>query len=230
MCWQALVILQNQRKDNMKKSVFFAVLFLTPIINCSDSCSQAGDFRHLDQEQNIIQKIKEASTKIHSIQCDFSQIKKMQYLDSDLKSSGQFWYVYPDKVRWEYMKPYEYKIILNKGKISLISSNTTNEFEVSNNETFKKMNEMIVSAVSGKVFDNSDYQTKISENDDFYRIELQPGSKEITEMIRQLELYFDKHSFALIKLKIVEPNDDYSLIHFSNQVFNESITENIFIP
>jgi outer membrane lipoprotein carrier protein len=154
----------------------------------------------------------------------------MQYLDSDLKSSGKFWYVYPDKVRWEYLKPYEYIIILNKEKISLISTNSTNEFEVNSNETFKKMNEMIVSAVSGKVFDNSEYQTKMLENKEFYKVTLQPVSQEIKKMIERLELYFDKNNYTIVKLKIIEPTSDYSLIHFSNQILNEPIPEHIFIP
>ncbi len=207
------------------------ILIIICILCCHNtSFSQSDSFKTIESEEAITSKIREKSGDIKSIHCDFIQIKQMQYLDSDLKSSGKFWYVYPDKVRWEYLKPYEYIIILNKEKISLISTNSTNEFEVNSNETFKKMNEMIVSAVSGKVFDNSEYQTTILENKEFYKVVLQPGSHEIKQMIDQLELYFDKSNFAIMKLKIIEPSSDYSLIHFSNQILNEPISEHIFIP
>ena len=214
----------------MQKSGIFTILFILSLCCHHTSFSQSGEFKLIEEEEAITSKIREKSVSINSIRCDFIQIKKMQYLDSDLESSGKFWYVYPDKVRWEYLKPYEYIIILNKEKISLISTNSTNEFEVNSNETFKKMNEMIVSAVSGKVFDNSEYQTKILENNEFYKITLQPVSQEIKKMIERLELYFDKSNYTIVKLKIIEPSSDYSLIHFSNQILNESIPEHIFIP
>jgi outer membrane lipoprotein-sorting protein len=92
------------------------------------------------------------------------------------------------------------------------------------------MNEMIVSAVSGKVFDNPDYQINITENDESYKLELLSNSEVIVQMIKQLELYFNKETYAITKLKIIEPNSDYSLIHFTNQILNESIAENIFLP
>jgi len=206
--------------------LLFMILICTPLL----TFSQTDDFKALESENHITQKIRESASKIKSIQCDFMQTKKMQYLDSDLKSSGKFWYVYPDKVRWEYLKPYEYVIILDQDKISLISNNSTNQFEVKNNETFNQMNGLIVNAVSGKVFDNSDYKTKTYQNNEFFKVELQPEVPEITQMIKQLELYFDKTTYTIKKLKIIEPNSDYSLIHFSNQKLNESILENIFIP
>lgn len=210
--------------------VTFSIISTILISMHAVSFSQNNDFKPLDSENSIKQKIEETAVKINSIQCDFKQIKKMQYLDSDLKSSGKFWYIYPDKIRWEYTEPYDYIIIINQDKISLISNNNTNQFEINSNETFNKMNELIVSAVSGKVFGNSEYKTKIYENVKFYKIVLQPGSSEITQMIKQMEIFFDKSSYTIKKLKIIEPNTDYSMIHFSNQKLNESIPENIFIP
>jgi outer membrane lipoprotein carrier protein len=192
--------------------------------------AQTDKFVPVEQEIYIEQKIRESTGSIKTIHCNFTQEKKMEYLDSDLKSTGEFWYKYPDRVRWEYVSPYEYTIILNQKKISLISNNSTNEIEMENNETFEKMNALIVNAVSGKVFDNENYTTKILENKKFYKVDLVPGSPQISHLINQMELYFDKGTFSINKLKIIEPNSDYSFIHFSNQKLNEPIPENIFIP
>jgi len=207
----------------------FLVLFILFMYIYGTAVAQTVDFRLLDKNSEVTQKIRETALNIHTIHCDFMQIKRMHYLDSDLKSSGKFWYHKPDKVRWEYVQPYEYIIILNQGKISLISNNTSNQYDVKNNKTFNQMNELIVGAVSGNIFDNSGYTTNTYENKDLYLVKLQPESTDIKQIIKEMELYFDKNSYTLKKLKIIEPNSDYSLIYFSNQILNEVIPENIFI-
>lgn len=215
---------------NALKSAFYSVSFVVLICTSVSGYSQPGDFTPVNTDSGIAQKISEVSSGISTIQCDFIQIKKMQYLESDLKSRGKFWYVHPDKVRWEYLDPYEYIIILKQENIALISNNSVNQFEVTSNETFRKMNEMIVASVSGRVFTNTDYKTELFESNEFYKVLLQPVSEQINKMIAQLELYFNKDNFALSKIKIIEPNSDFSLIHFSNQLLNEPIQEDIFTP
>jgi outer membrane lipoprotein-sorting protein len=207
----------------------FLVLFILFMYACDTTVAQTNDFRLLDQNSDAKHKIRETALNIHTIHCDFIQIKRMHYLDSDLKSSGKFWYNKPDKMRWEYIQPYEYIIILNQEKISLISNNTSNQYDVKNNNMFNQMNELIVDAVSGNIFDNSGYTTNTYESKDLYMVKLQPESPDITKIIQNMELYFDKNSYTLNKLKIIEPNSDYSLIYFSNQILNEVIPENIFI-
>jgi outer membrane lipoprotein carrier protein len=191
---------------------------------------QSDGYTTVGSEKTVAGHLQDFSEKLITIQCDFHQVKKMQFLDIDLESSGKFWFLSPDKVRWEYRSPYKYIVLLNEGKLNLISESNQNEIDMRSNAVFEEVNALIVSAVSGNIFDNSGYSVKSFENDLYYKIELKPVSGEVAMIIEQMELYFNKKNYAVSQIKIIEPSADYSLIRFTNQVFNEPLTENIFRP
>lgn len=192
--------------------------------------AQENKYTSLPADDELASRLQEFSKNLTTIQCDFSQVKKLQYLEVDLTSSGKFWFKSPDKVRWEYMEPYKYIVLLNEGKLNLISENNENEIDMRSNEIFEEINTLIISAVSGNIFNNPDYSVKAFENNAFYKIELKPVSSSIAMMIQQMELYFDKENYSVSKIKMIEPSSDYSLISFTNQQFNDPLPENIFTP
>jgi outer membrane lipoprotein-sorting protein len=192
--------------------------------------AQSDVYTSLPKNDEFAASLQEFSKKLTTIQCDFTQVKKLQYLEVDLESSGKFWFQSPDKVRWEYQDPYHYIVLLNQGKLNLISDNNENEVDMRSNEIFEEINTLIISAVSGNIFNNPSYSVNAFENDRYYKIEMNPLSSSIAMMIEQMELYFDKKNLSVSKIKMIEPSSDYSLISFTNQQFNESLPEHIFIP
>lgn len=57
-----------------------------------------------------------------------------------------------------------------------------------------------------------------------------PLSKAITSFISQMELYVNKESYSVTKIKIIESGSDYSIITFSNLKINENYEDKIFNP
>ena len=55
---------------------------------------------------------------------------------------------------------------------------------------------------------------------------LQKGAKDFLKVI---QLYIDKTDYAVVKVKMIEPSDDYTMIDFSNRKTNQPIGDEKFI-
>jgi len=207
----------------------FKILIILVLIG-KNSQSQPAGFQPVRSETEIAAKLKDYSAKLKSIQSDFKQEKHLEYLDVALQSGGKFWFETPDKVRWEYNQPYNYILVLNSGKLKLISNKSNNEIDMKGNAVFEQVNNLMVAAVSGNVFDNKDYSVKAYENKDFYLINIKPLSNYLSQMIKEMDLYFDKKNYVVTKIKMLESETDYSIITFSNLNIDAPIESKVFNP
>jgi outer membrane lipoprotein-sorting protein len=112
----------------------------------------------------------------------------------------------------------------------MISNKSNNEIDMKGNAVFEQVNNLMVAAVSGNVFDNKDYSVKAYENKDFYLIHIKPVSSYLSEMIKEMDLYFDKKNYVVTKIRMVESESDYSMITFTNLTINELIENKVFNP
>lgn len=190
--------------------------------------AQSGEYTMLSSHDDISEQIQKFSNQLTTIQSEFTQVKRLHFLEADLESSGKFWFQAPDKVRWEYLEPYNYIVILNEGKLNLISESSENQIDMRSNDIFEQINALIITAVSGNIFNNSNYTVNVFENDSFFKIELKPQSSSISMMIEMMELYFNKKDYSMSKIKMIEPTSDYSMISFINSKYNGSLPDNIF--
>ena len=67
------------------------------------------------------------------------------------------------------------------------------------------------------------YKISFFENDKFYKLELVPISKGMKESLKKIVLYFDKNVSSVVKLDMIEPTGDNTLIEFSNKKINAII-------
>jgi outer membrane lipoprotein-sorting protein len=208
------------------KLKIIAILLLTGII----SQAQPAGFQLVKSETEVSAKLKEYAAKLTSIHADFRQEKHLEYLDVALESGGKFWFQSPDKVRWEYNQPYNYILILNSGKLKMISDKSNNEVDMKGNAVFEQVNNLMVSSVSGNVFDNKDYTVKAFENKEYYLINIKPVSAYLSQMIKEMDLYFDKKNYVVTKIRMFESESDFSVITFTNLNLNVPIETKIFNP
>ena len=211
----------------MRIKYVFIVAFIFMLYCCVSG--QDSQFIKVEQTKAFKEKIKEASSKQSNIQSDFAQEKAMEYLNVAIKSSGKFWYAKPNKVRWEYIVPYDYIIIMNNGKLTTVSGNNKNDIDLSGNEVFKQINNLMSGMVTGNLFDSLDYKTDIYENDVQYLIKLEPIDNFIAEIIPYIEIYIDKEKAVASKIKLYESDSNYTIISFTNIRINESLKKDIFV-
>ncbi len=214
----------------MKNLRFPLLLLILLCLSTVTAMTQPEGYSEVGNNSEFARQLQTTTAATKSIRSDFSQEKYMQYLDITLKSSGKFWYEAPDKVRWEYQEPFGYKVIINSGKLSLISDDSENQFEMNRSALFEQVNKLMMSAITGDIGANDEYSAKLYAGKEFYLAVLVPADETVKQMIGSMELYFDKTEYMVRKIKIVEANGDYSLITFTNQHFNGKIDASVFIP
>jgi len=87
---------------------------------------------------------------------------------------------------------------------------------------------MIISSVRGTLLKDNKFTISLYQNKSSYLVKLIPKNKEMTKVLKAIELYFSKSDLNIFKVKMIENEDDYTVISFTNKKINETIPANIF--
>ena len=210
---------------SMIKSMIYLAGFL---LTASFGYGQDEGYKPLQNPETFIEKVKAYSLATNTIQSNFTQEKHLTILEEVLTSEGHFIFQKENNVVWEYTKPISYAIIVHNGMFIIRDGEKVKEFDIQSNRMFKEINNMIVTSVSGNFLDNPDFRATYLENDIFYLARLVPLKPEVKDMLSEIDIYFEKKELQVAKVRFLEPGDDYTLIIFSDKIFNEPVSDEVF--
>ncbi len=166
--------------------------------------------------------------KIKSLSTDFTQYKHMDFLAKDIETSGKMFFKEPDKLLWQYKKPYNYTIVFKNGKILINDEGKKSAMDAGGSKIFAKLNKLIVGSVSGDMFDDREFAISCFKNKDFNVTRLVPKDATLKKYIKQIELSFDKQDHTVMQVRLVESAEDYTRIVFKNKMPNAKIDDAAF--
>jgi outer membrane lipoprotein carrier protein len=190
--------------------------------------AQKSDFVAVSNVKEVETKLMNASSQIKTISCDFIQKKHLEYLDEVIESKGKFIYKAPGQLRWEYVDPFSYLIILSNGMFTVVDGSKKSEFDLKKNKAFKELNDIIVSSVNGSLIESKRFAIDIKENKTHYQVTLNPLNDEMKKVLSSIELYFSKSDLSVERTRMIESQQDYTEILFVKRVFNQAIAANAF--
>jgi outer membrane lipoprotein-sorting protein len=164
-----------------------------------------------------------------SIESDFVQEKNLSMLSEKITSKGHFLFKKENLLRWEYVSPSKYLIIINKDKVMIKDEKKTTKYDMNSNKVFKEINDIMLSCVQGTIFKSNKFKTSYFENEKGYKLELIPLSKNMKETFKKINLYFDKNVTSVSKMEMVETSEDVTTLDFTNKKINAPVSEAIFI-
>lgn len=179
-------------------------------------------------KEKVEDDLVELSTNTNTIIADFVQKKVIKEMDMEIESSGKFYFQSPSKIRWEYLSPYKYLLVLTEKDIQIYDGKKVNNYSVEENPSFSMLNDIICSIMKGEISENNFFYTSFYENDENYKIQLTVKSKSIQSYISHILVYIDKNDKTVKKITIMEPGDDYSVYYFNNIRINETINPSYF--
>jgi outer membrane lipoprotein-sorting protein len=195
---------------------------------CTHVFAQTGNFKKAANPDKILNELLEGSNLIQSVRSDFTQEKNISVLSEKSVSSGRFHYKKPDMIRMEYKKPFEYLMIINKGKVLVKDAGKTQQFNASSSKVFKQINELIMQSVDGSISRNKDYTVNYFENDAQFMIELLPNAKRLKAYISSIKVYFDRSDRGVNKFVMTEASGDNTTITFINKEMNAKFSDDVF--
>ena len=182
-----------------------------------------------DSEVQIRQKIAAAAQAMTSLQCDFVQTKQLKMLNDKMVSEGRMYYSQKDKLRWEYVKPYQYIFVLNGDRVLLKNKERSDVIDVRQNKIFREIARIMMSSVVGDCLsDDRTFKTSISTTGGQWVATLLPQRKDMKQMFQKIILHFDQRQATVSRVELVEKNGDQTTIDLKNIRKNETIAPRTF--
>ena len=188
-----------------------------------------SSFAQTQEQVDIIKQINEASAKLHSLECGFTQTKFLSILDDRMVSKGKMYYQQADKLRWEYLTPYTYTFILNQNQVLLKNDNRSDVIDVNQNRVFKEIARMMMNSIVGNCLsDEKSFKTTVSVSGNEWIATLIPLKKDMKQMWNKLILHIDSADKIVFKVEMHEPTGDYTIIDLTDIKTNQSIGSEVF--
>ena len=181
------------------------------------------------QQIQILDRIEKSSSAMTSMQCDFTQTKRMKLLKKEMTSKGVMYFKKDNKLRWQYTSPYDYTFIMNGDKVRIKSTKSTQDINVQGNKIFRQITNIILNTVTGGGLKSaSDFTVEVYQSDKGYFAKLYPKKKEVKQIYNVIEIYFNASLTMVSSVRMIEKTGDETLVNLNNLKANASINEKMF--
>lgn len=180
------------------------------------------------EEEDFKAKVQKTAQSTQTIVSDFTQTKHLSVLANDIYSTGKLVFKAPDLVKWEYLKPYQNSAIFKDDLLLVTNEGKKDKIDLSSNKMFRSLNSLIVNSIRGDMFDESQFDLAYFKSDAGYLVKFVPKDKRMKKFMASFELTFSQSHGEVNQVKLIEPNDDYTLIIFKNRKVNTMVPETVF--
>ena len=183
-----------------------------------------------EQKKEIIGKITQGSNGINTMQCDFTQVKELSFMDEKITSEGKMAFKKTDKIRWEYTKPYQWVFSMNGQDVQMtVGGDKTNKMPVSQSKMFNEISKVMIGGVSGSgLVDSPDFDMQLMIGGNDYKVVLTPKKKEIKDFFSTIQLFVGKSDNRIKTVELVDREGDKTIITLRNFQINTTISDAVF--
>ena len=179
------------------------------------------------EAKSFVSKISSETKEIKTLQSDFVQTKKMDFLDKNIVTQGRMSLKSPNTLSWKYLKPYQYSIIFKENKIFINDQGKKSSMDAKS-KTFEKINKLIVGSSNGKMFNDPEFSVVYLKNASYNIAKFTPKSAQLLKYIKQIELHFPKNQSTVSQVNMTEASGDITHIVFKNTKINAPIPASEF--
>ena len=142
---------------------------------------------------------------------------------------GTMHYATPDRMRWEYIEPYAFALVVNGEQITKVTDGKVETLDGKSSRMYQGMVSLIMGSASGKkLFDASVFDVVLYDDNEFWRAEMTPKRRDMKRMFSQLVFRFDKKTNGISRVEFKDAGGDVTSIRFEEIRLNEVIGENVF--
>ena len=204
-----------------KNIAFITLLLISSFVFAQNTAMTVAE------SKAFVTKISSESKEIKTLQSDFVQTKKMDFLDKNIVTQGKMSLKSPNTLSWKYTKPYQYSIIFKDNKIFINDQGKKSSVDAKS-KTFAKINKLIVGSSNGKMFSDPEFDVAYFKNGNFNIAKFTPKSAQLLKYIKQIELQFPKNESTVSQVNMTEASGDTTNIVFKNTKINAPIPASEF--
>jgi outer membrane lipoprotein-sorting protein len=107
---------------------------------------------------------------------------------------------------------------------------STSQFDTKSNALFKEISLLLLNSVGGAgLIDPKKFDAVFYESFSLVKVQLTPKSKTLKSFLSTINLYFDKKSYLVNTIEMIEPAGDTNTIVFSEVKLNQPINDEKFM-
>ena len=190
--------------------------------------AQEAGFQPISDISSVTRSLVKHASATNTLQSNFVQEKHLNMLEEVLTSHGQFFFKKENNVRWQYLDPIKYTILIHQGKFTIDNDGKVSEFNTDGNPMFREINKMIITAIRGDFVGNTEFAPVYFEGKAQVMARLVPVVAQVKSMIESIDIYFDKVTMQVVKVVFIEPGGDFTLIRFEDIQVNKEIPDSRF--
>lgn len=175
----------------------------------------------------FVTKVSSETKQIKTLQSDFTQTKKMDFLDKNIVTYGRMSLRSPNMLSWKYTKPYQYSIVFKDNKIFINDQGKKSSVDAKS-KTFEKINKLIVGSSNGQMFNDPEFSVTYLKNANYNIAKFTPKSAQLLKYIKQIELHFPKNQSTVSQVNMTEASGDTTNIVFKNTKINAPVSASEF--
>ncbi|NML58594.1 LolA family protein [Chryseobacterium cheonjiense] len=206
----------------MIKNIALGAFILVSGVFFSQNTAMSGA-----EAKAFVAKVSSETKTIKTLQSDFAQTKKMDFLDKNIVTYGRMSLKTPNMLSWKYTKPYQYSIIFKDNKIFINDQGKKSSVDAKS-KTFEKINKLIVGSSNGQMFNDPEFSVSYMKNANFNIAKFTPKSSQLLKYIKQIELYFPKNESTVSQVNMTEASGDTTNIVFKNTKVNAPVAASEF--
>jgi outer membrane lipoprotein-sorting protein len=174
--------------------------------------------------------IRETAQKTKTLASDFTQEKEMSMIREKIISKGKFYFKKERMLRWEYLQPFNYLIIIRDEQISIKDDNKVNQFNMMSNKVFQEINRIILGSIRGTlVSDEKNFKATFYDSGTAWVVKLKTLSPGLKSSLSEINIYFDRKDYSVNRLEMAEPGGDFTRITFSDKKVNQPMDDEKFL-
>lgn len=206
----------------MIKNIAFGAFLLVSGFLFAQNTAMTGP-----EAKAFVTKVSSETQEIKTLQSDFTQTKKMDFLDKNIITYGKMSLKSPNMLSWKYTKPYQYSIVFKENKIFINDQGKKSSVDAKS-KTFEKINKLIVGSSNGKMFTDPEFTVTYFKSTGYNIAKFTPKSAQLLKYIKQIELYFPKNESTVSQVNMLEASGDTTNIVFKNTKINAPIAASEF--
>lgn len=206
----------------MIKNIAFGAFLLVSGLFFAQNSAMTGA-----EAKAFVTRISSETQQIKTLQSDFTQTKKMDFLDKNIVTYGKMSLKSPNMLSWKYTKPYQYSIVFKDNKIFINDQGKKSSVDAKS-KTFEKINKLIVGSSNGKMFNDPEFTVTYFKNGNYNIAKFIPKSAQLLKYIKQIELHFPKNETTVSQVNMTEASGDTTNILFKNTKINAPILASEF--
>ncbi len=202
------------------------ITFILTTLFFSFSFSQ-GTPMNATEIKNFTAKISAENKKIQTLQSDFVQTKKMDFMDKAIVTSGKMAMKTPNLLSWKYTSPYQYSVVFRDGKIYINDQGKKFSVDVKS-KMFEKINKLVVGTASGNMFNDPEFIVRYFKNGSENIARFIPKSVTLLKYIKQVDMHFPANQSTVSQVSMLEASGDTTNINFKNTKINVPVSASAF--